>query len=630
VPYFEIRVDMSEHVVRRDLYEKHSDSLAIRLAGSILKDKTPREISQMLDAARNRGDRYFLLARDVSYSDVKLLRTFPIFRAGRFRGGLIVERQNKRHQPYNMLAHRTIGYVREGAHPVGLEGRFDSFLTGESGWQLMQRRPGNIWVPVDDIQKIAPEPGADVITTIDLEVQTAVHSSLLNGLKRHDADYGCVVCMEVKTGAIAGISNIAKTATGYWETYNYAVGESVEHGSTFKLATVMALLEGGYVKADDDVALMRGQMQFFDQTMEDSRDHQKEVASLKDAFAMSSNVGIASLVHNHFQQTNRPQKFIDGIRQLGVGMMSGIEIDGEGRPYIKDPSKAEDQWSGITLPWMAIGYEVSLTPLQMLMLYNAVANNGAMMKPYLVSEIKQYGTVIKKYEPTVLKRRIASTNTIQTARDLLRSVVQYGTASNINSTHYTLSGKTGTAQVYDVTEDGRPVYRASFVGYFPSHDPVYSCIVMIYNPKKNGFYGGTVAAPVFKEIADKIWLHHSREQVVLNNLPIAIAANKMPGFDAGARSDFHSILKSIDFPYMENTDSDWTVARPSDKALELLTRSIRPSEVPNVVGMGFRDALYLLEKEGLKVNANGIGRVSAQSVSPGEKATGQIVALKLE
>src|SRR5687768_3095717 len=396
---------------------------------------------------RRKGDRYALLAKNITIRDLERIKTFPIFRLGKNKGGLNVDRQQVRVKPYKLLASRTLGLERDNAQQIGLERTFDEYLKGEQGQRLMQRVTGGAWIPVQDLADLEGERGADVVTTIDPEIQDIAEYALLEGLEKSHGVKGTAIVMEVETGAILAIANLGgSSGTGYDEDYNYAVGFSSEPGSTFKLASVMALLEDEGADPETPVNLNGGSGKFYDRIMKDSKPHSIHESTLRQAFELSSNVGIARLVQDYYGHDGRSAQFAKRIREFHLHEMTGIELDGEGEPMMKDPAVKEDRWSGTTLPWMATGYECRLTPLQILRLYNAVANDGKMMKPYIVSEITKEGRTIKRFKPQVVDSHIASSTTIEKAQELLKGVVEQGTAEDYKPDHYMFSGKTGTAR----------------------------------------------------------------------------------------------------------------------------------------------------------------------------------------
>ena len=633
-PFFDIRFDPNSTGMSDQDFFKAIDSLALCLATYVDITMTAEEHKLRLLRARQGGEHYMLIARGVSHQEMTRITNFPLFRKGQYKGGLIIERKSKRRRPFGILANRTIGYVRENAQPVGLEGYYDKALSGKEGTRLM-KRAGKYYIPVGNLAEIPPVTGNDLRTTLNVNIQDIAETALINGIEKHNADYGCAVVMEVATGAIKAIANVKATENGYWESYNYAVGTAVEQGSTFKLASIMTLLEDRKVQLDDLVNIENGKTQFFEQEMVDASlaCHELDTTTVRRVFELSSNVGIAKLIQQHYGRGTQAKQFIKGLRALGIGEVTGIGIEGEASPYIKEAFNEEDDWSGLSLPWMSIGYESMMTPLQMLTFYNGVANNGKIMKPYLVSSIESYGEVIEEYKPLVIKERMASPYTIQLAQDLLKGVVQNGTASKLQTEGFTFSGKTGTAQTnYSLAENsGALKYRASFCGYFPADNPKYSVIVLIENPKQAGIYGSQVAGPVFKKIAEEIFDSEMDLHEAMNEKQfVEMGTRGLRGKDIGAKEDFEKIVKQLKLPLAKSGSNKWVALKARRDTVMLYPRVFSEELVPDVRGMGLRDATHILEERGLKIKRSGVGKVLHQSVRQGTPARGQTVYLKLK
>ncbi len=633
LPFFEVRMDLNSSAMDDEVFNANIDSLAYCLATYVDNNYTVGGYQGMLLQKRAEGERFLLIKKDVTYEELEKIKTFPLFNLGRYKGGLIVIQQSKRNRPYRMLANRTIGYVRDGAKPVGLEGYFDDVLGGKAGKQLMQRVGKETWIPVNDLTEVEPQNGDDIVTTIDINLQDIAQEALLRALQHHNADYGTAVLMEVKTGAIRAIANVGKTDNGWWETYNYAVGSAIEPGSTFKLASMMALMEDGYVDLDDTISITKGKTSFYDEEMLDATAISYKIDSItvKESFEISSNVGMAKLVDRYYNKNNNEAQFISRLKEMNLHIPTGIEIEGEASPYIKEANSAVDEWSGITLPWMSIGYELTMTPLQLLTFYNAVANNGTMMQPYLVSDVKHFGETVRHFKPTVIKKNIASEKTIANAQLLLESVVENGTARRLKTDRYRFAGKTGTAQINYLKRNRKQQYRASFVGYFPAENPAYSCVVMVSGPKNNGFYGADVAGPVFREIADRCYETKLEMHQPINEAPKPIyASNTLPLKDAGQSKEMRFLLDYLNLPVAETTAAAWSMISTLDNKIALESREKDESLIPNVLGMGLRDALYVLENRGLQVKFNGAGKVVKQSLRPGRTIKGQTIKLTLQ
>lgn len=641
IPYFDIYFDPSKNTVSDRDFNKHVDSLAQSLSNHI-KDHPPGKYAELIRNWREQDRKYVLIKRGVSYQEKKLIEKFPLFELGQFRGGFIAERRSKRVRPFKNLALRSVGYVRDD-RKIGLEGYFNDILAGKSGQQFMIQVDQGIWKPLEDLTQIKPDNGDDILTTIDINMQDITETALLRAMNVHDAEWGVAIVMDVKTGAIKAITNLSKENEDWYEIYNHAIASATEPGSTFKLASMMALLEDGYIQnLDDTIQIYKGRAEFYEEVMEDSNPLSFKIdsTSIKNAFEISSNVGIAKLVETSYGNKNAKNdnlaatRFIDRLKQFNLKVPTGIEINGEATPKMKEAYSDEDMWSGVTLPWMSIGYELTITPLQLLTFYNAVANDGTMMKPYLVSEIQRFGETVERFKPTVLKQEIAHPSTIRVAKQLLEGVIENGTGQKLKADNYRFAGKTGTAQVdYFRGSRGTRVggYQASFVGYFPAENPIYSCIVVINKPSKGSFYGGDVAGPVFREIADRAFASKIELHAAFNALEKPTwQENTLPDFGIGIQSDLRDIMNYLNLPFYGFAESELAVVTAQSDSLVIERKTVRPDEVPNVVGLGLRDALYILENSGMQVDVNGFGKVIKQSIQPGTKIKGQSIRLTLD
>lgn len=552
------------------------------------KERSARQWETYLRLKRDKKSRYVRLGEDVSFSQLQVIRQFPIFNLGRYKGGLIYEQENFRKMPLGKIAERTIGYDHFRGR-TGIEGAFSNYLSGTDGKRLKQKVSNGNWKPVTDSYEIEPEDGLDVMTTIDTKVQDIVHHELLKALEKFEADHGCAVVMDVKTGAIRGIANLGRTEEGtYFEKRNYAVWESTEPGSTFKLASVMVALEDGIADTNTIVDTENGLYEIYQKRVKDSNYKNGQGGygrvSLKRAFEVSSNVGIVKLIYDNYKDD--PARFVDRLYTLGLHEPLGLPIKGEGTPYIPKPGDAN--WSGITLPWMAFGYQVSFTPLQVLTLYNAVANDGVMIKPRFIESISKHGKVVKQSEVEVINPAICSKETLAKVRSMLEGVVENGTATNLQNPLVKMAGKTGTCQLNYWKRDTRD-YQASFAGYFPADDPQYTCIVVVNKPNNyRGYYGSTVAAPVFKAIAENIYLDTPRDLDQPKNT-------------------FAQLLETEE-PML----------------------SINPKTIPDLRGKSGADALSILENHGYRVKIEGNGKVIWQYPPAGAKTgTSAMIELKL-
>ena len=616
VPEYEIRFDTRADI-EQAVWDAGIDSLSWHLAQTF--NKTPREYKRDLMDARADKARYHLIQRGVGHETVKRIKQFPIWREGRFKGGLVIEKRTMRIRPFDRLAARSIGYLLKNGKTVGLEAAFDESLKGRTGQRLERRIAGGVWMPLDDEMGIRPESGADVYTTIDVNLQDVADAALQSTLEKHKAQYGTVVVMEVSTGKIKAISNLTRQSDDrYKEDYNWAVGAATEPGSTFKLPAMMVAMEHGGVKLTDLVDTEDGTTKFHDRVMRDSHEGGYGKINMQRAFEVSSNVAISKRIYHAYRSD--PSAFVHGLRQLGLADPLGVSIPGEGVPVLWGPG--DKNWSGVSLPWLSIGYGVQVTPLQILAFYNGVANGGKLMRPLFVDHLMQGGELLERFEPVVLNERMCSNETLQQVHGLLEAVVDSGTAKNLRTAHFKIAGKTGTAQIAAnnrYRSQGEVSYQASFVGYFPASAPKYSCIVVVSAPSKNVYYGNVVAGPVFKEIADKIYAN----RIELQNEMVAeeIKGPKSPISLSGSRADLLMVFDDLGLSTSQVGETPWVTTRAGEEDVALLERDL-PSEltnkVPNVVGMGLRDAIYILENRGLRVKAQGFGMVKKQSMRVGD------------
>ena len=631
LPHYEIRMDLRAAGLTDRLFNDNIDSLSLALA-ALFRDKSASAYRSDLVRARQDWKRFHLIQRRVSFNQLRELKRFPLFRLGQNTGGLIVIQDNQRIQPHGNLASRTIGYTTKGesGNIVGIEGAYDKHLRGVVGLKLMQRISGNAWMPVNDRNEVEPQDGVDVITTIDIEIQDVATNALLRQLQSHRAHHGTVILMEVQTGEIKAIANLERNSRGgYSETYNYALGESTEPGSTFKLMSLLVALEDGYIRLEDSVDTENGEIYFYNQRIADSRRGGHGKITVQEVFELSSNVGVAKLIDRFYR--GREQDFINRLYRMNLNEKTGVEIRGEGTPEIKYPG--DNLWSGISLPMMSIGYEIRMTPLQILTFYNAIANNGKMVRPKFVSALQYHGNPVEVFPVTVINSSIASSSAIRSARKMLEGVVESGTAINLRNANYSIAGKTGTAQIanekYGYVMNSRVSHQASFVGYFPADNPRYSCIVVVNSPSNNVYYGNLVAGPIFREIADKVYatsLDMHEPLIAQRNIVYDPPFSKSGNFN-----DLNVVFNHLGVPHIGNNGvSEWVTTTRRDSFVELQERMIMDEFVPDVVDMALSDALYLLENRGLNVVARGRGKVNAQSLPPGTiTRQGQRIVLEM-
>jgi len=621
VPEYDIRMDMlAPGILEDDVFYGKVDSLGRSLA-NFFKDKSADQYTRLLRKARKDKNRYYLIKRDVSFQDMKAVRNFPIFNMGKYKGGLIAERKNRRILPFKTLAARTIGYKNENVQPVGLEGAYAEYMDGVSGSRLVQRIAGGSWMPVNADSEVSPTDGADIISTIDINMQDIAQRALEKQLIASDADNGCVILMEVATGEVRAVANFTKVSEGvYREKFNYAIAQSAEPGSTFKLASYMVAIEDGKVDTSDIIDIGNGTFTVYRHTIRDSHVGESKL-SVKRAFEESSNAAVTRVIYQNYK--DNPSAFTDHLYAWHLNEPLGLQIPGEGMPLIKNTKSKS--WSGMSLPWMAYGYELKLTPLQMLTLYNAVANNGKMIAPLFVREIKRLGNTIEKFEARVINEKIASDETLAKMRGMLEGVVEDGTAKQLKNGRFKMAGKTGTAQMADGTAGYKANrrYQGSFAGYFPADHPKYSMIVVVQNPRKGGYYATTVAAPVFKEIAEQVYASDKAMYHNFNSFQSA-ASTTGPPIKVGFEKDTQYALAALGLKnrQIKQNNSRETITEDS---------VIKEGEVPYLKGMGLKDAVYLLSNAGLKVFAKGKGRVVNQSIPPGTKVgIGYPVTIELQ
>ena len=539
----------------------------------------------ILNNARKEGNRYLLISKNLSYSKYKQIRSLPLFNLSSLKGGLIVESKEVRENPMGKICERTIGYEKKDPSGhyirVGLEGAFSHFLKGQSGQRLKQKIANGQWKPINDNNEREPTQGYDIFSTINVNIQDITHHALLRQLEKYKADHGCAVVMKTNTGEIKSIVNLSKTRSGkYYEKFNYAVAESQAPGSTFKLMSVIATLENNNGISEKLIDTKNGEITFYEKyIVRDSKKAGYVKLRPSKAFEVSSNTGIVKMVYENFK--NNPEKFVDRLYNMGLNEVLGLSIKGEGKPMI--PYPGDKNWSGISLPWMAFGYGIKLTPLQILSFYNGIANGGEIVKPRFVYKIKSPGSSsIKTYEKEILNPSICSNITLSKVQKMMFNVIdkKWGTANKIKSSQLKMAGKTGTCQIDYTSEETQ--YVSSFVGYFPYEKPEYSCIVVVNKPNKEiGYYGGEVAAPVFKEIAEKLFVRTPKEVIVKS---------------INHTSNFLKNYKQIE-NYKKN----------------------KLSVIPNFIGMPAMDAIVILEQMGLKFVLKGEGKVFNQSIKSGSK-----------
>ena len=623
LPFYKVAIDPT--LAKTEVFKNGIDSLAFLLS-RYYKDKPAKGYKEMLKDARATGKQYVVLNRkQINFQTKKEMMKWPIIREGRYKGGVIFEKMDVRYRPFSNLSRRTVGFVNEDGKGAGLEYSFNTALGGQDGEALFQKIAGSTWKPVFDGNNVKAIDGLDIQTTIDINLQDVAETSLYHAMDQHNADEGTVVVMEVKTGHIKAISNLTSDGNGgFHEELNHAVGGSIEPGSTFKLVTMIGLLEDTNIELTDSINTGNGEYTFYNKKVRDHEEGGYGRITIKEAFEKSSNIAMAKLMDKHFG--TKPSKFLEYVDRLKLSKPLGLQILGEAYPKITRPT--DKAWSGITLPWMAYGYGFEISPLHTLTLYNAVANDGKMIKPVFVTSINEAEQVKTEFETETLNSKICSNKTLNQLKLLLEGVVDHGTAKNLKNSYYRIAGKTGTAQIL---KDGHyeKKYITSFVGYFPAHAPKYSAIVLIKNPKGIHQYGNSVAGPVFKDIADNIY---SRDI----NLHLAMEKKKLlepgvfPTLRAGKQDELTMLSNQLGVSNHSATEEEWIKVAKNGNAVVWKKNAIIRDHVPDVLGMTFRDAIFILEKSGLRVSYEGKGRVAEQSLSPGAKISkGNKIYLKL-
>jgi cell division protein FtsI (penicillin-binding protein 3) len=593
VTKYDIRFDAV--APKAKVFEKHVKSLSDSL--SKLFGKPSSYYQNIFRKARANKHRYMLVARNLGYTEYIAVKSFPLFNLGPYKGGLIVEQRTVREHPLGKMAERSVGYERVDENGyytrVGLEGAFGEYLRGKTGKRIKQKIAKGQWKPINDDNEVEPQDGWDVISTIDINIQDIAHHALLKQLEHYKADHGSVIVMETETGEIKAISNLGRNTEGkYYERLNYAVGESHEPGSTFKLMSLVAALEDKVVDTSTVVDTEKGRWRVYDRTVRDSKHGGYGEISVAKAFEVSSNTAFAKIIHNNYKES--PEKFVNRLWNMELNKELGLPIKGEGKPVIRYPG--DKGWSGISLAWMSHGYEVSLTPLQTLAFYNAIANDGQMVKPRLIKEVKEWNKTIKKFDKEVVNPSICSKETVKKVQELLKNVVEkkHGTGNGLYDPNFSMAGKTGTCQKDYAKDKSKLKYISTFAGYFPADNPKYSCIVVIHEPDKSvGYYGADVSGPVFKSIAQKVY--------TIN--PLIDTVEELDTKKETVEKDYENY---------------YVQARKQHQV------------IPNVRGMSGMDAIALLENLGLKVKVVGNGKVKQQSIKNGTKINkNQTIVLEL-
>lgn len=644
VPVFDVFFDSQS--VDQEIFVSKIDSLSQQMALLIPK-RTAAQWKEYLSTAKAEGKRYHPIAKNISLSEYRQMQKFAIFNRGPFKGGIVAEKKTRRTRPYKELAGRLIGYVNENENLyVGLEGAYNDYLKGQNGHQLVRRIHHGDWIPVPSDEDVDAQNGDDLVTTFDINLQDIVESALNNTMVTNKAEQGCAVLMEVETGYVKAIANLKLNhETGqYEESYNFAMAERYEPGSVFKIASMVVLMNHNHnLKLDDKVNIGNGPIHFSNRVMKDDHSFTKNgIATVQEVIEQSSNKGTAVLITKAFMA--HPERYVEGLYSLGLNKKIGTGIAGEAQPIIKHPDdKTRDGrkiWSNVSLPWMSIGYEVNVTPMHLITLYNAIANGGKMMKPQFVTEIRHGNQTVEKFEPVVLNEQIAPPEAINMLQTMLEGVTQRGTAKRqLKDCIVSTAGKTGTAQYCDPRlgysyrdpQTGRRLYNTTFVGYFPADKPKYSCIVVVSRARGQFWAAGSVSAPGFREIAEKVYAMRLGTQ---EDIAVADTARHIKPDNVIVRHDKTlAYLNGMQNEYTDYAlDGDWvTIENSKNGEAKIKKAEIRPATVPNLIGMNISDAVYLIESLGGKATFSGQGTVCQQSLQPGDTLRkGRTIALKLE
>ena len=619
IAQFDIYIDFRVtplHEKNGFLFRNNIDSLSLSLA-ALFKDKSAEKYKDELTNAFNISEGNYELRKKISYREYLALAKFPLFKLGRYKSGLIAQEKNIRLNPYENIGYRTIGLARD-ENKVGLEKSYDTVLNGRNGRQLVRAIAGGVTVPVEEgLFEIEPETGKDIVSTLDVFIQEITENALKKMMIQNEATTGVAMVMEVKTGKIKAIANLGKVGEGvYVEDLNYAITPT-EPGSTFKLVTLLSALEDGNVTLNSRLNLEGGVWKVAGQTVFDSEKHGKFDASVLEAFEESSNVGMAKIAMTHY--SNKVDVFFKHLSKLRLDSTSGIDLVGERQPRLVKPGSR--LWGPTTLPWMAFGYNIEISPIQTLNLYNSIANNGVMMRPYLVNAIQEEGKKIKTFLPTVYNAQLCKPSTIRDLRIALEGVCINGTAKTLfKNSLYKVAGKTGTAKVANGNKGyGEGIFQSSFAGYFPADNPQYTCVVIIKNrPHAPIFYGASVAGPVFKEIADRLYSTYIQNK--LDIAPVFAMKDSQLFNYSISKMSLQTIAKQLSIPYQDSSLStnDWIQLQGKGKTLKAAQQVISDSSMPNMTGMKLQDALWLCEKKGLLVKCVGKGKVIKQSIAQGE------------
>ncbi len=642
VPYYDVFFDFQS--VDSTVLVNNIDSLCLQMA-QLFPKRNPAQWKEFFAIGMAKKSRYYKIGLNITQAELRQMQQFVIFNRGLYKGGLIPKKKIKREHPYKDLASLMLGMANEEkGYYFGLEGAYNDYLRGQDGHRLVRRIHHGGWIPVTSDDDVDAQNGDDLITTFDIKLQDIVETALNHTLTENKAEQGCAILMDVETGYVKALANLRLNhETGlYEESYNVALAERYEPGSVFKIASMTVLLSQKDVNLDDKVNIGTGPIKFSNRTMKDDHSFaQGGICTVQEVIEQSSNKGTAVLINKNYAM--HPEKYVDGLYALGLNKKIGTGITGEAQPVIKHPNdKTKDGrklWSKVSLPWMSIGYEVNVTPMHLIMLYNAIANGGRMMKPQFVTEIRRGSQTVKSFEPIVLNEQIANPDAIKKLQTMLEGVVIRGTAKRqFQGCVVKVAGKTGTAQYYDRVQGyayhepgiGRKLYNTTFVGYFPAEKPRYSCIVMVSRARGRFWAAGSVSAPGFREIAEKVYAMrigtHEDDTLApvspVSTEPVIVRHSKEASYLSGIDNPFNDYAINGDWVTVQQTESGQT---------HLTAAQLKPDIVPNLIGMDITDAVYILENMGVKTEFVGQGTVKEQSLHAGDTLkANSVIRLKLE
>jgi len=623
IPEFDIRLDLV--TVPKDTFNKYINSLSKGLA-SILSErgKSATDYKLTLKKQQKKGNKYYLLARKVSYSQYIKIKKLQPFAKGANKGGFMTESHIKRNNPFGILANRTVGIHRKNVQNVGLEDSFNEHLKGEEGRRIVRKIAGGAYMPIDG-SEVDPVNGKDVVTTLDMNIQDVAENALMKQLKIDNATYGTCIVMETSTGKIKALANLGRHSDGaYYEDKNYAL-LGIEPGSTCKVISLISLLNDEKTKIDNTINCTNSASYKIGNRRPVTDSHPVGSVSVKKALAQSSNIGFFKMIYHNYK--NDKDAYINNLKKLNLHKPTGIEINGESKTNLNENRVHEEEY---LIGSMGYGYGIKLTPMHLCMVYNAIANNGKLMKPYLVKEVKEYGKTIKRFDPVVLNPKAVSPSAVVDIKEAMHEVVQSGTGKKLRNPYYNICGKTGTARHAEGKKGYNGLYHASFIGFFPKEDPQYTIAVVVRTSRNSkNYYGGLLALPVFQEVANRLYATHvktPKTYVTTDSL------HRTPELKKLHATQFSTIASALGMKPRRSRETGWihSAKEASDQKWDTKVMMIDSKSVPNVQGMGLRNAMTVLESRGLRVIPLGKGKVGKQSLEPGAAILkGQTITIHL-